>query len=223
LPRQPTFSRVHPKSPSRAIPFHQNIPEEPQKCSARNWDVDNACHRCKAEISPEQLIVVQPRRPQPGHEPEVVADLPLVLPKEIELLDGFFLTDGGTVSLEVKDETGAQYGVALTLSHSRRTGGWRLFFHKCRVVLSSQQHVEILELLKNAHIPPAPESPDGPPAREVMPRKLLIIGDDLKALFGAMGKRDDFLRALRDNMVKKLDALLRSPPPYTHGYGERRR
>ena len=186
-----------------------------QRCAARNWDEDDVCHKCKGQIGPEEASAVRQRRSPKRHDPEPVPDQPLVLPKTIELLKGSFFTDGGSVTLQVRDETGAEYCIGLRVSYGRRTGGWRLFFRDSRVVLASQQHVDILQLLRDASI--APSLAEGTQAQKDVTRNLTVIGDDLQALFGSMGKREDFLRTLRDQFVSRLEALNRSPSlgPFT--------
>jgi hypothetical protein len=176
-----------------------------QKCVARNWDTDGVCHNCRAPIDPEQAAAVQQRTPPTNPEPEP-DPTPAPLPKQIEVIDGSFFTDGGSVHLQVRDETGAEYSVALRVSHGRRNGGWRLYFP-----LASPEHVEVLRLLRSASIAAPPEPAGGAPAREPGPRKMTIIGADLNELFGSMGSRKDFLRTLRDNLASKLERLYHSP------------
>ena len=176
-----------------------------QTCEARNWDEDGVCHKCKAPIDLEHANTVQPRaRPEP--EPA-----PTPLPKQIKVIGGSFFTDGGSIFLKVRDETGAEYSVALKVSHGRRSGGWRLFFRGSRVALASQMHSEILRLFRNASIASSPEPADRPPVRETGRRNLTIVGDDLKELFRSMENEEQFLGTLRDNLVVKLESLHQSP------------
>ena len=104
------------------------------------------------------------------------------LPKQLELLNGWFYTDGGSVVLEVRDETGAQYRIGLGLSHGRRTGGWRLIFRDWQIAFTSAEHIAILHLLKNASVAPSPEPPVRVQTGEMGTQNPTIIGDDLKKL-----------------------------------------
>ena len=105
------------------------------------------------------------------------------LPKQLELLNGWFYTGGGSVVLEVRDETGAQYRIGLGLSHGRRTGGWRLIFRDWQIAFTSAEHIAILHLLKNESVAPSPEPPVCMQTGEMGTQNPTIIGDDLKKLF----------------------------------------
>lgn len=174
-----------------------------EHCGARNWDEASTCHKCLAPIAPEQARAIQETPPQLDRSRLPRTSHPFPIPRQVELLDGGFFTDGGTVHLVARDHAGTEYSIWLHARLRRKS----YFSVSCGLCTHpSPDLLQVISMLQNATVAPEIVTKASDADIAIRPPDL-VIGDDLQRLCGALGTQDEFLRELRDNLVQKLQKL----------------
>ena len=119
------------------------------------------------------------------------------LPKAITLVESNYWLDGGSTTLHAVSESGRKHQIHLTqrlLPESTNPG--RLYFDHKLIAVRSNEETVIIELLRNANVDAATESP-APPKR-----KQLILSEDIKAVME--NSPADNIESFREQIIKYL-------------------
>lgn len=156
-----------------------------EKCGARNWDEASTCHKCHAPIAPEQARAIKETPPKLARTRPTRNSHPFRIPQQVELVDGGRVTavGGGSFShLEVRDPAGTQYIVGLHENLNMQTldCSFHLSLSSGLCDHPSPDLLQVISMLENVSFAPA---------------------------MMTKGQPDEFLCALRDYLVQKLETL----------------
>ncbi|GAH33338.1 unnamed protein product [marine sediment metagenome] len=129
------------------------------------------------------------------------------IPKELKIVEGFYLTDGGSIVLVAEEPNGTRHQITLAqhmfleIFDPNLLPG-RLYFDHLMVPIRSEMEAKLIALIQVSEIHPVEPLESEKNKSSTRDGPVVVVGDDLKEYYAKMSEgMEEVIRHLIENLI----------------------